>query len=249
MTTSITIGARRIGPGEPVYLGAEMAANHDQRLDEAMRILGAAKRAGADAVKLGTAIPRDWLPELRELAGELELDLCSSPGDDLEHLEAIDLAAWEISASEAADPALIRRVAATAKPIILSTGSATLAAIEEALYAVRDAGCDQLALLWRNDACPAPAKELNLRTIPHLGAAFELPVGFGDQTLGNAAAVAAVALGAAIVEKHLTLSRALPIAESAISLEPEEFARMVTSVHTAEDALGDPVDAATSPPD
>lgn len=243
MMTLITIGDRRIGPGEPVYVVAEMAANHDQRLDEAMRILGAAKRAGADAVKLGSAIPRGWLPELRELAGELGLDLFSSPGDDLEHLEAIDVAAWEISASEAADPTLIRRVAATAKPIILSTGTAAPAVLEETLSAVRNAGGDQLALLWRNDAYPAPAKDLHLRTIPHLGTAFELPVGFGDHTLGNAAAVAAVALGAAIVEKHLTLSRALPVAESAISLEPEEFARMVASVHTAENALGDPVDA------
>lgn len=247
MTNSITIGARRVGPGEPVYLIAEMAANHGQRLGEAMRILGAAKRAGADAVKLGTALPRDWLPELRELASELELDLCSGPGggdlEHLEHLEALGMAAWEVSASAAADPALLRRVAATARPILLATGTATPGAIEDALAAVRDAGAEQLALLWRNDACPAPARALQLRTIPHLAATFELPVGFGDHTLGNAAAVAAVALGAAFVEKHLTLSRALPVAESAISLEPEEFARLVTAIRVAEEALGDPVDS------
>jgi len=242
MTTSITLGGRRIGPGDPVYIVAEMAANHDQRLGEAMRILGAAKRAGADAVKLGAATPRDWLSELRELAGELELDLFSSPDAATPELvEGLGAPVYEISA---ADPALIRRVAATAKPIILSTGTAALDAIEDAVAAAQDAGCGQLALLWRQDAYPAPAKELRLRTIPYLSAAFGLPVGFGDHTLGSAAAVAAVALGAVIVEKHLTLSRALPVVESAISLEPEEFARMVAAVRTAEDSLGERIDSA-----
>jgi N-acetylneuraminate synthase len=236
MTHPITIRGRRIGPGEPVYVVAEMASNHGRRLDEAMRILGAAKRAGADAVKLGAAMPPDWPPQLEELAEDLELALLWSPdGKPAKRLAEIAAPAWEVPASSRA---LVRRLAAGGGPLILATASADAEAIGKALAAARKAGAGELALLWRHDGCPAPARELRLRAIPRLGEAFGVPVGFGDQTLGNAAAVAAVALGAAIVEKHLTLSRTLPVAESAISLEPEEFARLVAAVRTAEDALG-----------
>jgi pseudaminic acid synthase len=241
MSTSITICGRRIGPGEPVYVVAEMASNHGQRLDEAMRILGAAKRAGADAVKLGAKMPRDWPAQLEELARELELDLIWSPdAASAKVLAGLDAPAWEVAA---ADTARIRRLAAFGKPILLSTGTADPEALAAALAAARKAGGEQLALLWRPPGCPAPARELLLRTIPRLGEALALPVGFGDPTLGSAAAVAAVALGAVVIEKHLTLSRALPVAESAISLEPDELARLIEAVRTAEDALGEPLAA------
>lgn len=276
MTSSITIGGRRIGPGEPTYIVAEMSANHGQSFDEAARILGAAKRAGADAIKLQTYTPDtltidcdreefrigagtpwegrtlydlygeaytpwEWQPQLKELAAELELELFSTPFDAtaVDFLEGMGVAAYKIASFELVDPALIRRVAATGKPIILSTGMATLEEIEEAVEAAREAGCRELALLKCTSAYPALPEEMNLRTLSHLSATLGVPVGLSDHTLGIAVPVAAVALGAVIVEKHLTLSRSKPGPDSAFSLEPEEFQQMVDGVRTAEKALGE----------
>ncbi len=276
MTSSITIGGRRIGPGEPAYVVAEMSANHGQSFDEAARILGAAKIAGADAVKLQTytpdtltidsdreefqigagtlwegrnlyqlygeaTTPWEWQPELKELAGELEIELFSSPFDAtaVDFLEQMGVAAYKIASFEIVDLALIRRVAETGKPIIMSTGMATLAEIEEAVETARQAGGEELALLKCTSAYPAPAEEMNLRTIPELRQTFGVPVGLSDHTLGIAVPVAAVALGAAIVEKHFTLSRAKPGPDSAFSLEPQEFKAMVEAIRTAERALGE----------
>ncbi len=276
MTSSIEIGDRRIGPGEPVYVVAEMSANHGQSFAEAARILGAAKMAGADAVKLQTYTPDtltldsdreefrigagtiwegqnlyqlygeaytpwEWQPQLKELAGELEIELFSSPFDAtaVDFLEQMEVPAYKIASFEIVDLALIRRVAETGKPIIMSTGMATLDEIEEAVETARQGGCEELALLKCTSAYPAPAAEMNLRTIPDLGRIFGVPVGLSDHTLGIAVPVAAVALGAAIVEKHFTLSRAKPGPDSAFSLEPHEFKDMVEAIRTAEQALGE----------
>jgi pseudaminic acid synthase len=120
----------------------------------------------------------------------------------------------------------------------MSTGMATLAEIDEAVGTAREAGATQLALLKCTSAYPASPEEMNLRTIPHLAAAFSLPAGFSDHTLGVAVPVAAVALGACIIEKHLTLSRSTPGPDSAFSLEPHEFQDMVRAIRVAEQALG-----------
>jgi N-acetylneuraminate synthase len=120
----------------------------------------------------------------------------------------------------------------------MSTGMATLGEIDEAVQAIREAGGRELALLKCTSGYPALPEEMNLRTIPHLAEAFGLPVGLSDHTLDNAVAVAAVALGACIVEKHFTLSRATPGPDSAFSLEPKEFKAMVEAIRTVEKALG-----------
>ncbi len=241
MKTTITIGGRRIGPGEPVYIVAEMAANHGQRLEEAMRLLGAAKRAGADAIKLRGEMPAEWLPQMAELAGDLELGLFSNPEDDTRKLFGdFEAPAYEIAATELD---LVQRFAATGKPLLLAAEESASGVHLKAISAAQKAGGKELALLWRGAAIPTPADQLRLRAIPRLHESCGLPVGFGDHTLGTAAAVAAVALGAAIIEKHLTLSRTLPVAESSISLEPDELARMVAEVRTAEEALGDDDDS------
>jgi pseudaminic acid synthase len=122
--------------------------------------------------------------------------------------------------------------------LIISTGMASLAEIEEAVATARKAGASQVALLKCTSAYPAPPEEMHLRTIPHLAQAFQTPVGLSDHTLGIAIPIAAVALGACIIEKHFTLSRDLPGPDSAFSLEPFEFKAMVASVRTAENALG-----------
>jgi len=147
--------------------------------------------------------------------------------------------AYKIASFELVDLPLIARVARTGQPLIMSTGMATLAEIDDAVRAARAAGAREIALLKCTSAYPAAPAEMHLRTIPHLAGAFGLPVGLSDHTLGIAVPVAAVALGGCIVEKHLTLSRSRPGPDSAFSLEPEEFKEMVAAIRVAEAALGE----------
>jgi pseudaminic acid synthase len=276
MTSPVEISGRRIGPGHPVYIVAEMSANHNQNFDLAVEIIEAAKETGADAIKLQTYTPDtltidcdneyfrigagtiwegrnlydlyseaytpwEWQPRLKEIADDLELDLFSTPFDStaVDFLEEMDVPAYKIASFEVVDLPLIRRAAQTGKPIIMSTGMATLAEIDEAVRVAREAGAAQIALLKCTSAYPAPLEEMNLRTIPHLAEGFGMPVGLSDHTLGIAVPVAAVALGACIVEKHFTLSRDVPGPDSAFSLEPHEFKAMVDAVRVAEKALGE----------
>jgi N-acetylneuraminate synthase len=252
-----------------------MSANHNQSFDQAVRILRAAKDAGADAVKLQTYTPDtitmdcdsdyfqigkgslwegknlyqlygeaytpwDWQPKLKQVADGLRLPIFSTPFDDsaVDFLEHMDVPAYKIASFELVDTGLLRKVARTGKPIILSTGMATLAEIDEAVTTLREGGCRQLALLKCTSAYPASPEEMNLLTIPHLSEAFGVPVGLSDHTLGISVPVAAVALGACIIEKHFTLSRATLGPDSAFSLEPQEFKAMVKAVRVAEKALG-----------
>src|SRR2546421_511162 len=184
--------------------------------------------------------PWEWQPKLKAIADELGLDLFSTPFDDsaVEFLEKIDLPAYKVASFELVDIPLVKRIARTGRPMIMSTGMATLAEIEEAVQAARDAGATQIALLKCTSAYPAPPDEMNLRTIPDLSETFQVPVGLSDHTMGIAVPVAAVALGACIIEKHLTISRDEPGPDSAFSLEPDEFKAMVEAVRIAEQALG-----------
>jgi len=184
--------------------------------------------------------PWDWQPRLKEIANELGLDLFSTPFDDtaVDFLEEMGVPVYKVASFENVDLPLLRRIARTGKPMIMSTGMAALAEIDEAVRTIREAGGGQLALLKCTSAYPALPEEMNLRTIPHLAEAFGVPVGLSDHTLGIAVPVAAVALGACIVEKHFALSRALPGPDSAFSLEPHEFEAMVEAVRTTEKARG-----------
>ena len=184
--------------------------------------------------------PWEWQPKLKQIANDLGLDCFSTPFDfsAVDFLEAMNVPVHKIASFELVDLPLIRRIAQTGKPVIMSTGMSSLAEIDEAVRAFRDAGGRQLALLKCTSAYPSPASEMNLRTIPHLAAAFDVPAGLSDHTLDVAVPVAAVALGACIIEKHFTLSRATPGPDSAFSLEPQEFRTMVDAVRTAEQALG-----------
>lgn len=274
MEAVIEINCRRIGQGYPTYVVAEMSANHGQDFKQAVRILEAAREAGADAIKLqtytpdtmtidcdneyfrinGTAwhdrklydlyceayTPWEWQPRLQEVARELEIDLFSTPFDPtaVDFLEAMQVPVYKIGSFENVDIPLLRRIAQTGKPIIMSTGMATLAELGDAVHSIREAGGRQIALLKCTSAYPAPVEEMNLRTIPHLAETFGVPVGLSDHTLGLAVPVAAVALGACIIEKHFTLSRSIPGPDSDFSLEPGEFKAMVASVRTAELSLG-----------
>ncbi|MBI2517593.1 MAG: pseudaminic acid synthase [Opitutae bacterium] len=185
-------------------------------------------------------MPWDWQPKLQKAATELGLDFFSAPVDatSLEFLETLAVPVHKIASFELVDLPLVRRVAQTGKPAIMSTGMASLAEIDDAVRAFRQAGGTQLALLKCTSAYPSLPEEMNLRTIPHLAEAFGVPAGLSDHTLGIAVPVAAVALGACIVEKHFTLSRAEPGPDSAFSLEPAEFKAMVEAIRMTEKALG-----------
>ena len=184
--------------------------------------------------------PWEWHEPIMERARELGMICFSTPFDKsaVDFLESLDVPAYKIASFEIVDLPLIRYIAEQGKPIILSTGMATLAEIDEAVRTIREAGNNQIALLKCTSAYPAPPEEMNLRTLPHLAGAFGVPVGLSDHTLGIATSVAAVALGACIIEKHFTLSRADPGPDSAFSLEPHEFKAMVDAVRETEKALG-----------
>ena len=184
--------------------------------------------------------PWDWHAPLQELAISLGLNFFSTPFDPtaVDFLESLQVPLHKIASFELVDIPLIQRVAHTRKPMIMSTGMATLAEIHEAVTAAREAGATEIALLKCNSAYPAPLGEMNLRTIPHLAEAFDVPVGLSDHTLGTTAPTVAVALGACIVEKHFILDRRQGGPDSAFSLEPAEFKAMVESVRAAESLLG-----------
>ncbi len=276
MTHTISITGRRIGPGEPVWLVAEMSANHNGNFERAVAILHAAKTAGADAVKIQTYTPDtitldcdserfrigagtiwegrklhdlyaeamtpwDWHPKLKTIADELGLTLFSTAFDatSVDFLEKMNVPVHKISSFELVDLPLIAKAASTGKPLLLSTGMATREEIEEAVSAARDAGAKELVLLKCTSAYPAALEEMNLRTIPDLADRFGVPVGLSDHSLGIAAPMAAVALGACIIEKHFMLSRDQPGPDSAFSVTPEEFRAMATAAREAQKALGD----------
>ena len=212
-TNYIEINGCKVGSGFPVYVVAELSANHNQRFDEAMKLLEAAKEAGADAVKLQTYTPDtvtiqsdrpefritggtpwdgktlydlygeaytpwEWQPKLKKVADDLGIELFSTPFDitAVDFLEGIGVPAYKVASFEIVDIPLVEYIASKGKPVIISTGMSTLEEIEEAVQAARNAGAAQLALLKCTSAYPASADEMNLRAIPHLAKAFDLPV-------------------------------------------------------------------------
>ena len=192
------------------------------------------------------ATPWEWQPQLFQLANELGLDCFSSPFDKtaVDFLEELNPPAYKIASFELVDLPLIEYVASQGRPIIMSTGMGSLEEIGEAVQVVKAAGVP-LALLKCTSAYPAPPESMNLRTIPHLAETFGVPVGLSDHTMGIEVPIAAVAMGARIIEKHITLSRDTPGPDSAFSLEPHEFKQLVDAVRTTEKALGEVNYAAT----
>ena len=184
--------------------------------------------------------PWEWHPKLKRIANDLGMDLFSTPFDDtaVDFLEEMGVPAYKVASFEIVDLELIRKIAATGKPIIMSTGMASLEEIKDAVAAAYEGGAKDIALLKCTSAYPTPPEESNVRVIPDLATRFKLPIGLSDHTLGIVVPVAAVTLGACIVEKHFTMDRSEPGPDNAFSLEPQEFKGMVDAVRIAEKALG-----------
>jgi pseudaminic acid synthase len=185
--------------------------------------------------------PWEWLPALRDVALAHGLEWFSTAFDPsaVEFLDDLGCPVHKAASFEIVDLPLIARMAASGKPLLLSTGMASLEEIADAVAAARQAGAGPLALLKCTSAYPAPAEAMNLRTLPDLATRFGVPVGLSDHSLGLTVPLAAVALGACLVEKHFCRSRREPGPDSGFSMEPQEFADMVAAVRVAERALGE----------
>lgn len=275
MHNKLTISNKIINTTSPTFIIAEVSANHLQSFDRAVKIIKAAREAGADAVKLqtytpdtitldcdnkyfqinqgtiwdGTTLhklyqeaytPWEWQPKLKALAEEEGLIFFSSPFDNtaVDFLEEMDVPAYKVASFEITDIPFIEYIASKGRPVIISTGIATLADIEEALNACKRMGNEQVALLKCTSAYPSPLEDINLKVIPNMEATFNTIVGLSDHTLGHTVALGAVALGAKIVEKHMTLNGADGGPDAKFSMEPDEFKEMVTRIRELERALG-----------
>lgn len=274
MNKKITINNREIGIDFPPYIIAELSANHNGRLETALKIIQEAKRCGADAVKLQTysadtitlnsqneefmirgglwdgqslyelyqkaQMPWEWHKPLFEHARALDMTIFSSPFDRtaVDLLEDLNAPAYKIASFEAVDLPLIKYVASTGKPMIISTGMADKEEIAEAIQAAYDGGCKELVVLHCVSGYPAPAEDYNLLTMIDIAKSFNVPVGLSDHTLDNTTAITSVALGACLIEKHFTLDRNGGGPDDSFSLEPKELQQLCQGTKTAWQALG-----------
>ena len=263
--------------GTKTLIIAELSANHGHSLDIAKQTIKAAKKAGADAIKLQTYTadtltlncdkedfvvkggtlwdnktyyelyqeaytPWEWHKELFEVAKEEGLLCFSTPFDKsaVDFLETLNPPAYKVASFEVTDYELVRYIASKQRPIIISTGIATLQEIEDVVAICKKEGNNDIVLLQCTSSYPAPLESANLLTIPDLSKRFGVIAGFSDHTLGITAPIAAVALGAKVIEKHFILDRAIGGADASFSLDEEAFTQMVQAVREAEKLLGKP---------
>ena len=255
---------------------AEISANHDGSLKQALELVHAAAEAGAHAVKLQTFLPQtmtlnsdhkdfiiqdennlwngyrlfdlyqkaytpwEWHEEIFELAKKLGIIGFSSAFDitSVDFLESISVPCYKVASFESIDTTLIARIAATRKPMIISTGMANISEIALSVKVAVENGCDNLSLLKCTSAYPASNLETNLRAIPVMREAFQLPVGLSDHTLGIGAAVASVALGSVMIEKHIKISKDSNSLDAKFSLDPERLRDLVVETQNAFECLG-----------
>ena len=268
------IDNHEISKSSRVFIIAELSANHNQDLDVAIETIRAAKRAGADCIKLQTYTPDtitinsnkddfkikdtiwswknfyelygeaftpwEWHKKLFDVAKEEGLVCFSSPFDksSVDFLENLSVPAYKIASFEITDIPLIEYVASKGKPIIISTGIASLEDIEMALVACKGMGNNQISLLKCTSSYPAPIDEANLLMIKHMREKFDVITGLSDHTIGSTVPIVATVLGAKIIEKHFILDRSLGGPDSSFSMNESEFKLMVKSIREAENSLG-----------
>lgn len=274
--SEIKIKGRLIGDGHPAYIIAEMSANHAGSIERAKEIIRAAKRAGADCIKIQTYTPDtltidchneyfdvkngtwegenlyslygkaytpwEWQEELKEEADKVGIDFLSTPFDRtaVDFLEEMGIEFYKIASFEMIDLPLIEYIASKGKPIIMSTGMASLEEIKEAVETVYQTGNRNLVLLKCSSAYPAVPEDMHLKTIQDLKARFQIPIGLSDHSMGSMSATLAVALGANVIEKHFCLGREIENPDASFSMTPEEFTDMVRDIRNAEAAIGQP---------
>ena len=274
MMQKIEIDGRLIGREYPPYVIAELSANHNGKIENALALIQAAHAAGAGAVKLQTYtaetitlkkdsedfvvrgglwsgrtlydlyqeahMPWDWHKPLFDHARKVGITIFSSPFDNtaIDLLEDLNAPAYKIASFEAVDLQLIKYAASTGKPMIISTGMADAAEIQEATDAALSGGCKELAVLHCVSGYPAPPEDYNLRTIPDMIGRFGFVTGLSDHTLDNSTAMTSIGLGASIIEKHFTLDRNGGGHDDSFSLEPSELAALCRGVEASWRALG-----------
>jgi pseudaminic acid synthase len=270
----IVIGGKSIGNDHQPYIIAEMSANHNGKIENAYKIIDAAKEAGADAVKIQTYradtitidsknpefmineglwagqslyelyqkahMPWDWHKPLFDYAKSIGITIFSSPFDKtaVDLLEDLGCPAYKIASFEIVDHALIKYAAQTGKPLIISTGMASLEEISEAVGVAEEAGCDQLVILHCVSGYPTAPENYNLATIEALQREFEVLVGLSDHTISNVTANAAVALGASVIEKHFTLDRNGGGPDDSFSMEPADLLDLCETTKVTHMAIG-----------
>tara|TARA_B110000438_G_C15811744_1_gene649970 strand:+ start:898 stop:1944 length:1047 start_codon:yes stop_codon:yes gene_type:complete len=272
----INLAGKKIGLEYKPFIIAEMSGNHNQSLERALEIVGAAAESGAHAMKLQTYTadtltldvsdgdffiedksslwkgkslyelyqeaftPWEWHEPIMKHANELGMVCFSTPFDDtaVDYLEDLNVPAYKIASFENTHLPLIKKVASTGKPMIISTGMASVAEMDEMVQAIRDAGCEQFILLKCTSTYPSTPENSNVLTIPHMRELFNCEVGLSDHTMGIGSSIAAVSHGATVIEKHFTLRRADGGVDSTFSLEPEEMKSLVIEAERAWQSLG-----------
>jgi pseudaminic acid synthase len=270
------LGKRTIGPKHPVFIVAEISANHNQSYERAKKLIDAAVYAGVDAVKLQTYTPDtltincnkkwfrissgawkgktlyelykeaytpwEWQPKLKKYAEKRGIALFSTPFDttSVDFLEKINVPCYKIASYETSDLELLTRIGKTKKPVIISRGLTDKKNLTLALKTLRSAGAKDIAVLHCVLAYPSQIEQMNLSTIPDIAKRFKVITGLSDHSLGITASIASVALGASIIEKHITLSRKAGGPDATFSLEPKEFKALVQMVRDTERAIGKP---------
>ena len=272
----IQIGKHILGKGRPTFIVAEMSGNHGGSLQKALAIVHAAKRAGADAIKLQTYTadtitlksdkedfrilssspwsshstlwelyskaytPWEWHETIFKEARKIGIEIFSSPFDEsaVELLESLNVAIYKIASPEITNIPLLEKVAETGKPVIISTGICDLSDIQLAVDTLKINGVKDIIILKCTTAYPAPPEDSNLLTIPDIVSRFQVLSGLSDHSLGTAAAIATVALGGSLIEKHFTLDGEEETVDSFFSSGEAEFKKMVSDIRFLDKALG-----------
>ncbi len=267
----IQIGKKYIGEGSPCYIIAEIGSNHNGDINIAKKLIDLSKEAGADAVKFQIfnekdlyskytpefsylkdknlyqlikeiKTPREWIEELCKYCRKRNIEFLATPFD----FEAVDLLdkyvnAFKVASFEIVDLELISYIAKKNKPIIISTGMANLGEIEDAINAAKSVGNESIILMQCNSVYPSPPEIVNLKTIETMKKAFLLPVGFSDHTKGIHIPIAAVVMGAKIIEKHITLDRKMKGPDHSFAIEPTELKEMISNIRDVEKSIGNGV--------
>lgn len=269
----IKLRDRWIGEGESCFIITEAGSNHDGELETAKRLVKAAKDAGADAIKFQTfkaekfASPQyakemyktlekhelktEWHAEIKKYADELGIIFLSTPFDEgsVDLLDEIGVPAFKVASGDLTHLPLLEHIAGKGKPMIVSTGGANLGEVEEAINTIKNRQNNRIVLTHCVSNYPTKVEDANIRAMITLRDAFHLPVGYSDHSLGSLVSLAAVALGACIIEKHFTFDRSLPGPDHPFAMEPDELKEMIIQIRNTEKALGSPIKKRTKSED